>query len=69
MNEKKRMDLTTKYCDLWGATLLNLITQAGAQNVIDNSILDKTQKIMDGAIKNTNDIVFHHKKLMQLRSA
>lgn len=69
MNEKKRIELTTKYCDLWGATLLNLITQAGLYSVIDKRIIEKTQEIMDGAIHNTKDIDFHHKKLMELRSA
>lgn len=69
MRNRKRLDLTVKYCDLYGATLMNLIDQAGAQNVVDASILNKAKTIMDSAIKTPNDIIFHHSKLMEMRGA
>lgn len=69
MRNKKRIELTVKYCDLYGATLLNLIDQAGESNVVDLKILEKTKDIMQSAIKTPEDIVFHHNKLMEMRGA
>lgn len=68
MREKKRLELVTKFCDLFGATLMNLIEQAGIHNVIPDSIIKKTQEIINGAIKTPEDIIYHHKKLMEQRS-
>lgn len=64
-----KKNLTIKYYDLWQATFMNLLTQAGIENVVDASILNKTDELMKNAIKNTQDVVFHHNKLMEMRGA
>lgn len=62
---RKNDELMLKYYDLWGATLLNLVTQAG----IDPELIKKTDEIVKNAIKKPQDVMFHHKKLTELRSA
>lgn len=63
----KQKELTIKYYDLWGATLMHLITEAGVHNVIDANILEQTDRIVKNAIKKPDDIMYHHNKLMQMR--
>lgn len=60
---KKNDELTLKYYDLWGATLMNILTQTG----IPIEILEKTDSIVKNAIKKPQDIMYHHRKLMQMR--
>ena len=67
--KKQREELMTKYCDLYGATLMNLINQVGAEHVVDCNILRRTKSIMETAIQKPQDIVYFHKKLMKMREA
>ena len=63
--KRKRRELETKYFDLWGATLTELLVKSG----VDLSILKVTDEIMQKAITCPDDIVLCHKKLMSMRGA
>ena len=63
----KNLDLTIKYYDLWGATLMNLVTQAGIDNVVDASIIGATNSIMLDKVKTEKDLRYYHNKLMETR--